>query len=239
MKKYFSHIKFILLLLLTGLVFGFTSKKNKQREVIATDIKFTNPTELFVDYQTVNNLLIQNNRPVKNQTKSLINLHLLESHIMGNPMIKKANVSVDILGNLEVAITQKKPIARVFDQGNSYYVDENGLKMPLSTKHAARVVVVNSVNTDVNIKEVYPLLKKIEGDSFFKDLIVSVTKTNVEGYVLKARHYRQDIVLGNCEDLQEKFKKIKVFYNYGKQDDEINTFKKINLQYHNQVVCSK
>ena len=45
---------------------------------------------LFITHETVSKLLIQNQEPVTNKPKEIIDLNGLESALSSNPMIKKA-----------------------------------------------------------------------------------------------------------------------------------------------------
>jgi len=65
-------------------------------------------------------------------------------------------------------------------------------------------------------------------------------------YVTKNREYefvpkvgRHIIIFGGIENMNEKFKKLLVFYHQGINNAGWNTYKSINLKFENQVVCSK
>jgi cell division protein FtsQ len=47
------------------------------------------------------------------------------------------------------------------------------------------------------------------------------------------------IILGDCSDLEQKFKKLFAFYKDGLNKIGWNTYKTINLKYKNQVVCTR
>ncbi len=65
----------------------------------------------------------------------------LESALKSNPMIKQAEVFMSVNGELSAEIEQKRPIARV-NTNASYYIDDEGGFMPLSTNYTARVPLV-------------------------------------------------------------------------------------------------
>ena len=48
-----------------------------------------------------------------------------------------------------------------------------------------------------------------------------------------------EIVLGDVNDLKDKFNKLMIFYLKGLNNLGWDVYKKINLKYKNQVVCSK
>ncbi|MDO6802529.1 hypothetical protein Q4595_08725 [Wenyingzhuangia sp. 1_MG-2023] len=238
MKKYFVYIKTVLFLIVIGIVLGFTARKNSLRKVDGIAVFFSNEDNLFLTSQMVDNLLIQNGESVRNQQKTSINLQELENLVEAHPMVSSAEVSVGVTGELEVEIKQRKPLARMFNAREVVYLDTKGLEMPLSNNYSARVPIINNTNGLIQPKEVFPLIQKIDADDFLKKLVVSVQKNN-EGFWLSTRLNHQKVLLGDLNDINKKLKKLKVFYTYMEQDSLSSTFKKIDLQYNNQVVCSK
>lgn len=221
-----------------GIIFGFTSKRNAMRKIENIDIAFANKDNLFLTHQVVDNLLKQNEKGVLNQPKSLINLQELEMAVQSHPMVETAQVSVGVVGDLKVSVIQRRPLAREYSKKGVFYIDSKGEKMPLSKSYSARVPIINNKNGSINSKEVFPLIQKIDQDDFLKKLVVAV-KRNEEGYWLQTRFNKQEVLLGELNDTQKKLKKLKVFYNYMENDSLSTTFRKIDLQYNNQVVCSK
>ncbi len=238
MKKYFVYIKTGLFLLFVLTMVSFTSRRNSARKIKDVKITFSNEDNLFLTHKMVDNLLIQNGKHVVNQSKSLIHLLELEKKVQQHPMVSSSEVSVDVLGNVEVNIQQRKPIARMFNAKNVVYLDKQGQEMPLSTNYSARVPVIDNTKGQIEVEKVVPLMQQIYKDDFFRKLIVLVKKDK-EGYWLTTRVNQQNVLLGNLEDTQEKLKNLKVFYKYMQNDSISSTFKKIDLQYNNQVVCSK
>ena len=187
----------------------------------------------------VNNLLIQNNQPVKNQVKSLINLPLLEDEVKKHPMIAQAEVSLSVEGKMKVSVEQRKPLARVFDEsGDVFYLDEQGARMPLSKRYAARVLLVDNREGNMSYKELFPLIERIYKDEFLSKTITTVSKKDND-IVLNSRFNNQKVALGDLINIKQKLKKLKVYYAFAEKDIVAKTFKKINLKYHNQIVCSK
>jgi len=239
MKRYFVYIKTILFLVIVGVVFGFTSRRNDLRTIQSdVNIQFGNEDNLFLTHSMVNNLLIQNGEHVVNQAKTLINLQSLEHQVQEHPMVSSAQVSVGITGDLEVSVKQRKPLARLYNPKGVVYLDVEGVEMPLSTNYSARVLVVDNRQGLMDNKEIFPLIKKVNSDEFLKELIVLIKK-DTEGYWFQTRYNKQEILFGDLKQINQKLKKIKVFYSYIEKDKLSETFKKIDVQYNNQVVCLK
>ncbi|MDV7187021.1 cell division protein FtsQ [Lutibacter sp. TH_r2] len=202
-------------------------------------VNFEEGELLFMDYQMVNKLLIQNEQSVKNKAKSVIDLHLLESNILAHPMVENASVYLTVDGLLKASVKQRIPIARVFTNNKSYYIDRQAKIMPLSHKHSARVIVVSGEVSEKNTAEVFELVSTILEDNFLKKQIVGIQRSKQNEYVLNTRVGEQKIILGSLDNLNSKFKDLKSFYSKAMLDSTLNKYTTINLKYNHQVVCTK
>lgn len=239
MKRYIVYIKSVFLLAIAVFLYGFSSQRNGAKLVKESIVEFSNGANLFLSHEMVNKLLIQKNGEVKNQPKSLINLHELENVVFENPLVEEAKVFMTIDGAIKTVIKQRTPIARVNTGSGVYYIDKQGVKMPLSKNYSARVLLVSGTVKDEDITSVYRLVKKINENVFLSELIVGVHKNSMNDYVLQTRKYDQHIQIGKIKDLNVKFKKLEAFYNEVIQSNEVEKYKMINLKFSNQVVCTK
>ena len=156
-----------------------------------------------------------------------------------NPLVESAVIYMTIDGSLKAVVTQRTPVARVQTGGQVYYLDREGLKMPLSPNYSVSVLLVSGAVTDRDLPAVFQLVVKIRKDSFLKKNIVGIEKKSDGTFVLKTRMYEQQIQLGDIVNLDQKFKKLEAFYNKAILDKEIEIYKTIDLKYNNQVVCTK
>lgn len=239
MKKYIVYIKSVFLIAVVVFLYGFGYQRNGVRPVKESVVEFTNGENLFLSHEMVNKLLIQNHGGLKNKSKSLINLHELENVVFSNELVEKAKIFLTIDGVVKTVVTQRTPIARVNTEAAVYYIDKQGLKMPLSSNYSARVLLVSGAIHDADIAPLYALINRIQKNEFLKKMIVGIEKKSEKEYVLRTRVYNQKIVLGEIRDLEKKLKKLEAFYNEVIQNDKVDAYKTINLKYNNQVVCTK
>ena len=230
---------FLVLLVSIGLLYGFTKQRNHAKKVGEIDISFVEGEQDFLTHSMVNKLLIQNQLHVKNQAKSIIDLYQLEKTVLANPFIEEASVFLSIQNVLNVHVKQREAIARVLHGGESYYIDTQGVKFPVSDNYSARVPVVSGVNSEVGLTEVFRFLEEINQDEFLKNEVVGIHKTSKKEFEIYVRSGNYVIEFGKCEQLRQKFFNLKAFYSKVFLEDKMKTYKTINLKYHNQVVCTK
>ena len=69
--------------------------------------------------------------------------------------------------------------------------------------------------------------------------MVEIHQNKDETIYLKLRKNSFKVDLGKVRSLDKKFNNLKVFYQKAKKDKTLNTYSKVNLQFDNQVVCTK
>jgi cell division protein FtsQ len=220
-------------------LYGFSHQKNNIIKVRDIAIEFEEGNNLFMNYQMVNKLLIQNGTTVKNKAKSVIDLHLLEANVVSHPMVEDAAVFLTVDGLLKARIKQRTPIARVLSSTKSYYIDRQAKVMPLSMNYSARVMLITGDIKEEDIKEIHLLTTTILKDDFLQKQLISIQKMQNNEFVLNARIGGQKIFLGKIEKLDKKLMNLKSFYSKTIADKTIDNYASINLKYNNQVVCTK
>ena len=227
-----------LLLVLVVFLYAFGAARNNKRKVSQPNISFFGEDNLFITDQTVSKLLIQNQGGVKNLSKETLDLNALENALNSNPMIKSAEVYVAVNGTLSAEIKQKRPVARV-NTNASYYIDDDGLYMPLSSNYTARVPMVTGYVEKNNLETIFKMAQKIETDTFLRQHVVEIHQNVDHKLTLKLRQCNFDVYVGSLKALDKKINNLKAFYKKSLKEKTLNNYSKVNLQFDNQVVCTK
>ncbi len=239
--KFFNwtSIRLALMFVLVIFLFSFTSIRNEHRKLSKSVVIFLNDTVSYIDGETVNKLLIENKRDASSIQKDKLDLNNLEKLINSNPMIEKSEVFISIDGVLKARVKQKTPIARVFDGFSSFYIDYQGGVMPLSDKITARVPIVSG-KIDKNNSEVFNrLLRCIYKDDFLKKNIIGIEILSDGSLKMMNRNFDYVIEFGKIVNTERKFNNYKAFFQKAVTDSSLYKYKKINLRFTQQVVCTK
>ncbi|MDD7886575.1 cell division protein FtsQ/DivIB [Flavivirga sp. 57AJ16] len=226
------------LLMLVGFLFAFASQRNAARKVSSPRVQFIGENNLFVTNETVSKLLIQKYGGVENVPKETLDLNKLENALKSNPMIKTAEVYVAVNGTLNAEIEQKTPIARVSTNA-SYYIDDEGFYMPLSNNYSARVPLVTGYVEKNNLRSIYKIASKITQDEFLKKNVIEIHQSMDKTIYLKLRQCKFIVELGHADFLDKKINNLKVFYQKILKEKTFDNYSKVNLQFDNQVICTK
>ncbi len=237
MKINYNYIKAILVIGVVIFLFGFAEKRNNTRKVESFEVEFNDLEDLYVTEEAVNKLLIQNKVAVTSVGKETLDLNRVEAVLNKHEHIENAEVFVTLNGVLKTNITQRKPIGRILENGN-FYVDRFGEKMALSQFYSARVPVVTGVGQEM-LKEVFPILDYISKDDFLTRHITAVKRKSGGVYELEVRQMDFSLFFGEVDNINQKFNNFKAFYKKAHKDQLLNTYNVVDLQFGNQVVCTK
>ena len=241
MKKFLNIIYFLCVTAL--LVFlSFTSRRSLGA-VKCESIEIQVDTEgdlFFVNAEMVEDLLLEMEDSIVGKTYEDINIYLLEEFVDEHPNIAKAELYLTIDGDFWAEVKQRKPLVRVFEEEQSYYLDEGITVFPLSDKYSARVLQVYwSEMTEVRREILGDVLKLIDSDDFLKAQITVIEFDENDELTMYPRVGEHKIILGEAQNLVKKFEKLKVFYRQGLEKIGWDRYSHINLKFDNQVVCTK
>ena len=234
-----TNIRLILMFVLVIFLFSFTSNRNENRKLTKSVVIFVGDNAPFVKQETVNKLLIENKKDASSIQKVNLDLNKLETTLDAQEMIEKSDVFVSIDGVLKAVVKQKTPIARVFDNNGSFYIDYEGNRMPLSTNFTARVPLVSGVINKKNNEDLSDLFRLIYDDAFLKKNIIGIQIMPNGSLKMLNRNFDYQIDFGRMINVERKFRNYKAFFQKAVLDSSLYKYKKIDLRFTEQVVCTK
>ncbi|HET8737658.1 MAG TPA: hypothetical protein VFM69_13770 [Pricia sp.] len=238
MKTNWNYIKFMALLAIITVLYAFSNERNEQKRQGGIDIEFVGEQNLYITQGAVNKLLIQKFGSLENVPKEKLALNTIEKTIEANKMVKTAEVFLTVNGQLASKIVQRRPIGRI-EGDSTFYLDDDGKPMPLSSSHSARVPIITGKITGKSLEDAYTILDYINGDDFLRKNVIGIHVEAEGRYQLRFRTEQFTVNLGGVENLKEKFDKFKAFYVKADRDDTLDDYDIVSLEFNNQVVCSK
>ncbi len=264
MKKYIEPAASILAVTLVALLIAFTEKElaDVKFQQLRVNIN-TDEGNFFVTSREVEDAVshmgyVSGDDGIKN-----INIRSLEEFFDSYPYIAKSQVFSTSKGVLHIEIKQRVPILRIFQKyDDSYYLDKQGELMPVSEDFTAHVPVANGeINAPYNLHygvsysqlegrddlqksekllgDLYTLTTNLRQDELWNAQFNQIYVDKSGDFELIPRVGNHNIVLGSTERLNEKLRKLKIFYFEGLDKTGWNEYSTINLKFDNQVVCTK
>ena len=251
LKRNFTRGAFIVFFSLTvfaaiGLVEKQQNEKVCNRVVVNIDNQYDN---YFISESDILSLVTDGGREqIIGSNFNELPLKTIEARIKANKFVEEVEVFKDLRGNLVVKAGQSQPLARVIQEsGPDAYIDKSGKILPVSERFTARVILVGGEYTPKLVKrdlyateegmEIFQLLLFITEDEFWRAQISEIYIDKNREITMYPQVSKQVIEFGTAEDIETKFKKLKIFYKEILPQKGWNNYEKVNLKYHNQIVC--
>ena len=217
----------------------------------------------FITNDDVIKFLTDHNQMPEGKELDQVSVPAIENLLLTNPAIETCEVFMSVGGEMTVNIKQRRNIARLINlQNESYYFDDQGKLMPWSEEYTSPVLVVNglfadsyganydhsfdnidadsAMKTTTLLDDIWQIAKRIDADTFLRAQMTQLYLSPDKGFELIPRIGNHIIVLGDISDLDEKFQKLFIFYRDGlERTGTWNDYTFIDLQYKNQIVCTK
>jgi cell division protein FtsQ len=221
----------------------------KKAGVVCKDVKIFIPgNQYFIDKDQIDNILQLKSNTLIGRKLENINMHELENKLKANPFIEFARVYADMDGIICIDISQRQPMLRIMNQyEQDFYVDQHGLKLPLSENFTANVLVANGLIDEpfsgkvdtlhtALARDVFKTADFIRKNSLWSAQIAEIYVNQNHEIELIPRVGSQRILLGNADSLATRFHNLKVFYKQALPQVGWDAYKLINIKYANQVI---
>jgi cell division protein FtsQ len=223
------------------------SKKNNEK-ISGVEINISGvQNNYFIDKNDVLDILQkENGKDLQKATVSSLDLTKMENRLQKDQWIKRAEMFFDNNNVLQIKITEREPVARIFTiSGASFYIDSSLTRLPLSDKFSARLPVFTSFPTEVRIlkkrdsfllNEIKILSQYIGAHPFWMAQIDQIDITPAAGFELIPKLGNQIIRFGNITNYEEKFNKLLCFYKQVQTRVGWNKYSVLDVQFKNQVI---
>jgi cell division protein FtsQ len=229
-------------------VFAWQAKGQKKCADIQVELVGENTRALFMNEQEI--LHILNQQQVKvGQPITRFNLVAIEKYLEQTGWIKNAELYLDNQLVLQVKIEQRIPIARVFSLGgSSFYIDEDGRRLPLRQLAVMRLPVFTGFTSDNELlsppdsallKSIVLFANTIKNDSFYTAQIAQVNIESNGDFELVPTLGDHVVLLGTIENLEDKLNRLYTFYKKVWVSSGINAFQVLDVRFDHQIVTLK
>ena len=237
---------------LLGLSFLIAFSERKQSVAVCKDIvvELDNLHENhFMDEAEILKLVEESGQSIKGVSIERVNLKGIEAKLKFDKHILDADLYGDLKGNLVVNVELRRPIARIVQSdAPDAYISEDGVIMPVSEKYTSRVVLISGAfvktlleSEDLNkTEEGKQLLKMIEfihEDKFWRAQVAQLDINSAGKISIYPQITGQRVEFGKPENIEEKFRKLMIFYKEILPQRGWTRYERVNLEYEGQVIA--
>lgn len=168
-----------------------------------------------------------------------IDIAALEDSIQTLAPVNNVEVSYQLNGDLQIDIDQKIPIVRLYKgAGPGAYLDRAMSVIPSKGLEPARVPVASGNISGDMINKVYTLSTYVQENTFAEALTEQIFVTDEGVLILIPKMGSHRVIIGDPVDLEDKFKRLELFYKHGLSKLGWDRYKTINLSFKGQIVCN-
>ncbi|MDH4091337.1 MAG: cell division protein FtsQ [Cyclobacteriaceae bacterium] len=243
------EVKIVMAVLIVAGIIAFTERRQSSATISDITIKMVNVDENhFLEERDIVDLIQLDKENLKGGSLNRVNFKEVEEKIKHESFIKDAQLYSDLKGNLVVRAELRRPIARIIrNDGPDGYIAEDGTLMPVSEKYTARVILVSgayvrqlvkekNLNASEDGKKLAELLNDIREDEFWNAQIAQLDIDSKMRITIFPQVGDERIEFGKPDDVQEKFRKLMIFYKEILPRMGWNKYDRVNLEYEGQIV---
>jgi len=247
-KKVLHMIFWSTAIILIIISLGFSIKQSSQLKCAGVRVDITDSIQKqFVRSNDIRQWVNRNHPAIFGKPLRSVNLRKIEDGLRKLQSVEDVDVYTNVFDNgvksfgaLVVKIKQREPVFRVVGSGRAFYMDKYGKVIDWSPRYTPRVLIVGGVvSAEYARKRLLPLINFINGDSFWSAQIDQVYVNAVGELSMIPRVGDQLILFGVPEDFQIKFRNLKALYTDGFKNGGWSIYKTINVEFRNQIVCTK
>lgn len=211
-------------------------------------------TSSFIDAKEIKHRLDAAKLNPVGQSVGTINTRRIEEMLRSSAFVKSAECYKTRSGDVYISITQRTPVIRIkAENGGDYYIDDKNCVMPNSHYTSNLVIATGNINKKFATDYIAPLGKAIMANDMWSNLIEQIHVTAEHGIEIVPRIGDHIVYLGTLPDgkdptdrerlvaafVDRKLTRLEKFYRYGLSQAGWNRYAYIDLQFDNQIVCTK
>ena len=229
-------------------VVAWKAKEEKKCTSIQIELVGENTAALFMDEKEILQIIheqgVKEGLPIGD-----VNLNTLEKYLQTIRWVKNVELFLDNTQSLQVKIEQRIPIARIFTaSGNSFYIDKEGLQLPLKQLTVLRLPVFTNFPSDQQklskpdsllLNDILHFTKAVETDSFFMAQTAQVNIATNGDFELVPSVGDHIVLIGSVENIEDKLNRLYTFYKKVWVQSGLNAYQVIDCRFDNQIVALK
>ncbi len=240
------------------LLLAFTSfdKKGKTKTICnKVNIEIADKaTNGFIDANTIKQRLTKSGLYPMGKPLNTVSCRHIEEMLRTSPFVQTAQCYKTNAGHIYISVTQRMPIIRVMsDFGDDYYIDDNNCIMPRSNYTSDLIIASGNISRWYAVNYISPLAKAIMDNDMWRNLIEQIHLTPAHGIELVPRVGDHIVYMGRLPDgktrkehvkainafVDTKMTRLLKFYKYGLSEVGWNKYDYINIEFDNQIICTK
>lgn len=164
----------------------------------------------------------------------------IESILNSIDKIESATCVIDNNGMVKITVVPMNPVARIFDDNTSYYINKDGKYISADARYYIDVPVISGHFDSVfSATSLLPLINYVYSDSVWSSFVTMV-KVDSPNDILLVPVIRGHIVnFGDISNIENKFRRLRHMYRNVLPVKGWNVYDTLSVKWSGQVVATK
>ena len=247
-----KYIKFFaIVLLFVGLVgyivFAMMRMSDPDPAEVCSDVELQvnrNAVVNLVDESTLETLLKSRQLYPKGRLMKEVDIRAIEDLIRKSDCVERVECYKTAGGVLHIDVVQRNPVMYVIpENADGYYVDRAGKQIKSNVFTSNLVVATGYITPAYAAESLADFGYYLQHDKFWngqiEQIYVRPGPKNVPVVEIVPRVGDHLVYLGTIDDFDKKLRRLRVFYEKAMSTVGWNKYERINLEYKNQIICTK
>lgn len=169
-----------------------------------------------------------------------VNSREIEDALNKCPFVEKVTCYKTASGHVIINVAQRMPVVRVMaDNGDDYYVDNNGKVLPQGKIATDIIVATGSISRKYACKVLAKVANVIVHNKFWQNQVVQLNVLRDGSVEMVPRVGDNIVYLGKPYNINDKLSRMEKFYKYGLSQTGWNKYSYISVEFDNQIICKK
>lgn len=194
----------------------------------------------FIHAEQIRNMLKHGGLYPCGKYMTYVNTAQLERRLKQMALIEDVVCYKTIRGTVCIQVTQRLPVMRIMsNNGDDYYLDAKGRIMPPTKNPADLVIATGDISREFARTYLTRIGSYLQATPFWNSQIEQINVTPERTLELVPRVGNNLIYLGEPVNTMEKLNRLNIFYEKVINVVGWDKYSKINLEYPNQIICTK
>ncbi len=171
---------------------------------------------------------------------SRIDTDSIENRLNRIDKVESASCVILNNGRIVVTVTPMHPVARVFDGGDSYYINREGKRIEAESRYYLDVPVISGSFDSVHrAVDLLPLVDYVSSDSTWNSLVSMIKSEGRENVYLIPMIRGHVVNFGDVSDIENKFARLYRMYDEVLPMKGWDFYDTLSVKWRGQVVATK
>ena len=173
-------------------------------------------------------------------SRGSLDIYRLEQRLRSSDKIQNVNVALLSSGVIDIRVKPMVPVARVFDNGQSYYINAEGKKISADLRYCIDVpVLTGSFDSIRPASRLLPMLDYIASDERLSSLVSTIVQEPDGNIIVVPVIVGHVVNFGDTADVADKFNRLRTFYRQVAPKMGWTTYDEISVKWRGQVVANR